>query len=132
MEVASFEEVGFCFPKHAHAAQLGVRNPNQDDIPISKHDNKVVHHVLPINDHDKRWVFGKNLLNIIMHVKDALVLGYGHIYCIESHGGVMFATYEVIIGMTPNCTCRLCVSVDKFDEKRKICPLQTYVFHFQN
>jgi hypothetical protein len=47
MEVVSFEEIGFCLPRHAHATQARVGNPNLDDMPISKHDNKCVHHVPP-------------------------------------------------------------------------------------
>jgi len=38
MEVTSFEEIGFCLLRCAHVAQLGVGNPNIDDIPISKHE----------------------------------------------------------------------------------------------
>jgi hypothetical protein len=56
-------------------------------------------------DHDSRWLFGKNLLAIILHVKHVFVLGYGHVYSIEFHGGVMFATDEMTIGVIPNCTC---------------------------
>jgi hypothetical protein len=47
MEVISFKEVGFRLPRHANATQPRVGNPNLDDIPISKRDNKVVHHVPP-------------------------------------------------------------------------------------
>jgi hypothetical protein len=47
MEVVSFEEVGFCLPRHAHATQARVGNPNLVDMSISKRDNKVVHHVPP-------------------------------------------------------------------------------------
>lgn len=57
--------LGFCLPKHAHAAQLGVGNPNQDNILVSKRDNKVVHRAPHGNDHGRRWVSGKNLLNTI-------------------------------------------------------------------
>jgi len=59
MEVTSFEEVEFCLPRCAHVAQLGVGNPNLDDIPISKRDKKVLHRVPPGNDHDNKWLFGK-------------------------------------------------------------------------
>ncbi len=45
MEVVSFKEVGFCLPRHAHVTQPRVGNPNLDDIPISKRDNKFVYHV---------------------------------------------------------------------------------------
>jgi hypothetical protein len=33
------------------------------------------------------------LLTIILHVEDIHALGYGHVYSIESHGGVMSMTY---------------------------------------
>jgi hypothetical protein len=46
MEVTSFEEIGFCLLRCAHVAQLGVGNPNIDDIPISKRDKKnIVFHL---------------------------------------------------------------------------------------
>jgi len=59
MEVTSFEEIGFCLLRRAHVAQHGVRNPNIDDIPISKCDKKVLYRVPFGNDHDSRWLFGK-------------------------------------------------------------------------
>jgi hypothetical protein len=57
------------------------------------------------NDHDSRWLFGKSLLAVILHVKHVLAPGYGHVYSIEFHRGVMFVTYEMTIGVIPNCTC---------------------------
>jgi hypothetical protein len=132
MEVASFEEVGFCLPKHAHVTQLGVGNPNQDDILVSKCDNKVVHRAPPRNDHDRRWIFGKNLLNIILHVKDVHVPRYGHVYSIESQGGVIFATYEVIIWVTLNCTCLDFVSMLTSLKKRgKFVPCKHMYFIYK-
>jgi hypothetical protein len=79
VEVASFEEARFCLPRRARATQPRVGNPNPNDIPISKHVNKVVHHVPPKNDHDNRWLYRKNLLATILHVKDVHALGYGHV-----------------------------------------------------
>jgi hypothetical protein len=98
MKVVSFDEIGFCFPKRAHVAQLGVGNPNQDDILVSKHDNKVVHRAPLGNDHDRKWIFKKKISNIILHFKDVPALGYGHVYSIEFHGGVMSTMYEVKLG----------------------------------
>jgi hypothetical protein len=57
------------------------------------------------NDHDNRWLPRKNLLAIILHVKHVFAPRYGHVYSIEFHGGVMFATYEKTVGVIPNCTC---------------------------
>ncbi len=49
--MASLEEVGF---RLLRCAQVEVRgaNPNANDIPISKRDNKTVHRVPPRKDHD--------------------------------------------------------------------------------
>ncbi len=60
IKVASFEEVGFHFPRCSHGTKLGVGNPNLDDIQTSKHKNKIVHHAPPKNDHDGRWLSRKN------------------------------------------------------------------------
>ncbi len=60
MKVASFEKVEFHFPRCAHGTKPRAENPNLDDVPTSKHENKIVHHVPPKNDHDSRWLFGKN------------------------------------------------------------------------
>jgi hypothetical protein len=76
-------------------------NPNVDDIPISKCDNKTVHHVPPRKDHDSKWLFGKNLTTIILQVKDVPNLGHGHVFPLESHGGVKVVTYEVTIRVIP-------------------------------
>jgi hypothetical protein len=56
--MASLEEARFCLPR---CAQVEVRggNPNVDDIPISKRDNKMVHCVPPRKDHGNSWLFGK-------------------------------------------------------------------------
>ncbi len=62
-------------------------------------------YIYPKNDHDSRWLFGKSLLAIILHVKHVFAHGPRHVYSIEFHGGVMFATYEMTIGVIPNCTC---------------------------
>ncbi len=131
MEVVSFKEVGFCLPKRAHVAQLGVGNPNQDDILISKCDNKVVHCAPLGNDHDRKWISRKKLSNIILHVKDVPTPRYGHLYFIESHGGVTSATYEVTIGVTLNCTCHNFVSMLTSSKKRRIfflCKLLYFIY----
>jgi hypothetical protein len=98
---------------------LGFVNPNQDDILVSKCDNKVMHRFPPKNNHDRKCIYGENLSNTILHVKDVLAPGYGHVYSIESHGGVMFATYEVTIGVTPNCTCPKFMSMSTTLKKRR-------------
>jgi hypothetical protein len=54
MKVASFEKVEFHFPRCAHGTKPRAENPNLDDVPTSKHENKIVHHVPPKNDHDSR------------------------------------------------------------------------------
>lgn len=48
------EEVGFCLPRCAQAKAKGG-NSNANDILISKHDNKIVHHVPPRKDHNGEW-----------------------------------------------------------------------------
>jgi hypothetical protein len=40
VEVESFEEASFHFPRSAHGTKPRTRNPNLDDIPTSKHENK--------------------------------------------------------------------------------------------
>ncbi len=95
MKVASFKGAMFYFLRCAHGTKLGARNPNLDDIPTSKHENKIVHHVPPKNE----------LSPAILQVRDVPTLGYGHVYFIKSNGGVMSMTYEVTIGVIPNCTC---------------------------
>ncbi len=80
-------------------------NPNVDNIPISKRDNKTVNHVPLGKDHDNNWLFGKNLIVVILRVKNVLNLGYGCVYSLEFHGGVKVVTYEVTIGVITNCTC---------------------------
>jgi hypothetical protein len=42
--------------------------------------------------------------NNIANTRDVPHLGYGKVYSIESHGGMMIATYEVIIGVIL-CLC---------------------------
>jgi len=64
-----------------------------------------MHHVPPKQDHDSMWLFAKNLMVTILSVKDVLLLGYGRIYSIESHGGVVTVTYELVIEVNLNCTC---------------------------
>ncbi len=108
---------------------LGVRNPNPNDIPISKCDNKVVHRAPPRNDHDSRWLSRKNLLATILHVKNILAPMYGHVYCIESHGGVMSTTYEVTIGVILNCICLNFVSMlISSKQRRKFVPCKHLYF----
>jgi len=60
MKVVSFEKAGFHFPNCSHGTKLGAGNPNLNDVPTSKHENKILHHAPPKNDHDSRWLFGKN------------------------------------------------------------------------
>ncbi len=80
-------------------------NPNTDDIPISKRDNKTVHCVPPGKYHDSNWLFGKNLIAIILRVKNVPNLGYGFVYSLEFHGGMKVVIYEMTIGVITNCTC---------------------------
>jgi len=101
IEMASLEEVVFHFPKCAQV-EVGGGNPNVDDIPISKRDNKTMHHVPLRKDHDSKWLCGKNLTTTILRVKDVPNLGYGRVYLLESHGGMKVVTYEVTIGVIPN------------------------------
>jgi hypothetical protein len=54
IKVASFEEVGFHFPRCSHGTKLGVGNPNLNDVASSKHENEILHHAPPKNDHDSR------------------------------------------------------------------------------
>jgi hypothetical protein len=64
MEVAYLEEVGFRCPRCAQAKAKGG-NSNGNDILISKHDNKIVHHVPPRKDHDGKWLSGKTFVAIV-------------------------------------------------------------------
>ncbi len=41
-------------------------NPNVDDIPIPKRDNKIVHRAPFGKDHDSKWLFGKHLNAIVL------------------------------------------------------------------
>jgi len=100
--MASLEEAGFHLPRCAQVEARGG-NPNADNIPISKHDNKTVHRVPRGKEHNNNWLFGKNLTTIILRVKNVLNLGYGHVYSLEFHGGVKVVTYEVTIGVITNC-----------------------------
>jgi hypothetical protein len=59
------------------------QNPNLDGIPISKHDNKIVHHAPFGKDSNNKWSSWKNLTNIILQAKNVPNLGYGHVYSIE-------------------------------------------------
>jgi hypothetical protein len=101
IEVASLEEVGFCFLRYAQVEARGG-NPNVDDIPISKCDNKIVHHVPPRKDHDSKQLSRKNLITTILRLKDVPNLGHGRVYSLDSHDGVKVVTYEVTIGVIPN------------------------------
>jgi len=64
MEVAYLEKVGFYLPKCAQAKAKGG-NLNANDIPISKHDNKILHRTPPIKDHDGKWLFGETFIAIV-------------------------------------------------------------------
>jgi len=101
MEVASLEEARFHLVRRA-PIEVGIVNLDVDDIPTSKHDNKIVHRVPPGKDHDSRWLFGKTLTTTILRVKDVPHLGYGRVYSIKSHGEMMTMMYEVTIGVIPN------------------------------
>jgi hypothetical protein len=61
----------------SYVCKIGGRggNPSVDDIPISKCDNKTMHHVPPKKDHDSKRLSGKNLTTIILWVKDVPHLG---------------------------------------------------------
>jgi hypothetical protein len=59
MEVAFLEEANFHLPRHA-LVENGGGDPNANDIPIPKHNNKIVHRVPPRKDHDSKWLFGKH------------------------------------------------------------------------
>jgi predicted nucleic acid-binding Zn finger protein len=50
-------------------------------------------------------VIWEKLVGYYLHVKHVFAHGSGQVYYIEFHGGVMFATYEMTIGVNPNCTC---------------------------
>jgi hypothetical protein len=76
MEVASLEEVGFCFIRSA-PVDVGGANLNANDIPFLKCDKKIMHHAQPKKDHDSRWLFGKNLRTIMLLVRDILGHEYG-------------------------------------------------------
>jgi hypothetical protein len=59
------------------------------------------------NDHDNRWLFGKNLI-AILHVKDVLVLDMGMFTLLNL---IMFVICEVTIGVILNYTCHDFVSI---------------------
>ncbi len=82
-----------------------------NDIPISKCDNKTMHHVPPGKDHDSRWFSGKILIATVLQMKNVLNHRYGCVYSLESHGGVKVVTYELTTRVIPNCTCPNFVSM---------------------
>jgi hypothetical protein len=125
--VASSEEVGFCLVMCA-LVKMGVVNPNVDDIPISKCDNKIVHCAPPGKDHDSRWLYSKTLTTTILQMRDVHNPRYGRVYSIKSHGGVMIMMYEVTIGVIPNCTC-LAFEFMLTTFKKRCYPLQTFFLH---
>jgi len=51
-------------------------------------------------------------------VKDVFNLGYGCVYSLEFHGGVKVVTYELTIGVIPNCSCSNFVSMSTSLKKR--------------
>jgi hypothetical protein len=108
--MASLEEAGFYLPRHAQV-EAGSGNPNAKDIPISKCDNKTMHHVPLGKDHDSRWFSGKILTATVLRMKNVLNLGYGCVYSLEFHGGVKVVTYELTTRVIPDCTCPNFVSV---------------------
>jgi hypothetical protein len=110
MKVASLEKVEFHLPRSTHV-EVGGANLAIDDILISKHDNKIICCAWPRKDHNSRWLFGKNLLTTILQVRDVICPNYGWVCFVKSNGGMMFMTYEVIIGVIPNCTCSNFVSM---------------------
>lgn len=67
MEVASLEQVGFHVAKCALVDVHGG-NLNVETFPFSKHDNKIVYHAPPRKDHHSKWLFGKNLIAIVLRV----------------------------------------------------------------
>jgi len=64
MEVAYLEKVGFHLPRCAQAKAKGG-NSNANDIPISKHDNKIMHRTPPIKDHDGKWLSSETFIAIV-------------------------------------------------------------------
>jgi hypothetical protein len=54
-------------PRHALVEDHGG-NPNANDIPIPKHDNKIVLCAPPRKDHDSEWLFRKHMNATILHV----------------------------------------------------------------
>jgi hypothetical protein len=40
-------------------------NSNANDIPISKHDNKIMHRTPPIKDHDGKWLSSETFIAIV-------------------------------------------------------------------
>lgn len=59
----------------------------------------------PRKDHNNKWLFSKTLIVTILQVRDVPNFGYGHVYSIECHYGMMIITYEVTIGVIHDCTC---------------------------
>ncbi len=66
-----------------------------------------MHHAPLGNDHDNRWLFGKNL-TAILHVKDVLAPNMGMFTLLNL---IMFVICEVTIGVSLNCTCHDFVSM---------------------
>ncbi len=129
VEVASLEEVRFCFLRCAYV-DVGGANIDANDIPFKKCDNKFMHHAQPRKDHDNKWLFGKNLWTIMLRVKYILDPEYGRVYSI--HGGVMTTTYKVTIRVIPNCTYFDFVFMLTSLKRTKFYPLKTFVFHLWN
>jgi hypothetical protein len=125
--MASLEEARFYLPRDAQV-EVGSGNPNANDIPISKRDNKTMHHVPPGNDHDSRWFSGEIPTATILRMKNVLNLEYGCVYSLESHGGVKVVTYELTTRVIPNCTCPNFVSMlTSLKERGKFIFASTYI-----
>ncbi len=63
-----------------------------------------MHHVPIGNDQNNKCCLGQTC-QLLFCMSSVIAPGYGHVYFIVSHGGVMSITCEVIIGVIPNCTC---------------------------
>jgi len=65
-------------------------------------------------------------------MKDVPDLAYGHVYSLESHGGMKVVTYKLIVGVIPNCTCPNFVSMfTSLKKKGKFIPCKHLHFIYK-
>jgi hypothetical protein len=92
----------------------------------------MVHHALHGKDHDSRWLSRKNLTFNILQMKVVPNLAYGRVYSLESHGGMKVVTYELTVGVIPNCTCPNFVSMfTSLKKKGKFIPCKHLHFIYK-